>query len=126
MKIRIFALLPLAILGACGGPQGKTSMPDPVRQCALCHTFEKGGGRAAGPNLFGIIGEQAGVRPGFSFSPAMKASGITWSPERLDAFIAAPQELIPGTRMAFAGEKDPARRRAIVDYIQSLSSETQK
>ena len=126
MTMRILALLPLALLGACGGPQGKTAMPEPVRQCALCHTFEKGGARMAGPNLFGIIGEKAGVRQGFAFSPAMKASGIVWSPETLDAFIAAPQKVVPGTRMAFAGERDPARRRAIVDYIQSLSSETKK
>ena len=101
-------------------------MPAPVRQCALCHTFEKGGSRMAGPNLFGIIGEKAGVRPGFAFSPAMKASGVVWSPETLDAFIAAPQKVVPGTRMAFAGERDPARRRAIVDYIQSMTMEASK
>ena len=126
MTSRILALLPLTALGACGGPQGKTAIPAPVRQCALCHTFEKGGARMAGPNLFGIVGEKAGVRQGFAFSPAMKASGIVWSPETLDAFIAAPQKVVPGTRMAFAGERDAAKRRAIVDYIQSMHPETSK
>jgi cytochrome c len=126
VSLRILAVLPLALIGACGGPQGRTAMPDPVRQCALCHTFEKGGARMAGPNLFGIIGEEAGVRPGFAFSPAMKTSGIVWTSETIDAFIAAPQKVVPGTRMAFAGESDPARRRAIVHYIQSLSAETKK
>lgn len=80
----------------------------------------------AGPNLFNIIGEKAGVRPGFPFSPAMKATDIVWTPEAIDAFIAAPQKLVPGTRMAFAGEKDPARRRAIVEYIQSMSAKESK
>jgi cytochrome c len=126
VNLRVPAALPLALIGACGGPQGSTAMPDPVRQCALCHTFEKGGARMAGPNLFGIVGERAGVRPGFAFSPAMKASGIVWTPETIDAFIAAPQKMVPGTRMAFAGESDPARRRAVVDYMRSLSVETKK
>ena len=96
-------------------------MPNAARQCVLCHSFEKGGPRMAGPNLFGIIGEKAGVRPGFSFSPAMKASGIAWTPETIDAFIAAPQKIVPGTRMVFAGESDPVKRQAIVDYIQSFA-----
>jgi cytochrome c len=126
VNLRILALLPLTLMSACGGSQQRTAMPAAARQCALCHTFEKGGARMAGPNLFGIVGEKAGVRPGFAFSPAMKASGIVWTPETIDAFIAEPQKVVPGTRMAFAGESDPARRRAIVDYIQSLSSETKK
>ena len=126
MTIRILTVLLIAVLGGCGGPEVKTAMPAAVRQCALCHSFEKGGERRAGPNLFGIIGEQAGVRPGFSFSPAMKGSGIVWSPATLDAFIAQPHKVIPGTRMAFAGESDPTRRRIIVEYMQSMKPETKR
>ena len=121
-----FALLPLALLGACGGAPDQAAIPNAVRQCMTCHSFGEGGRAAAGPNLFGIIGETAGTRPGFPYSPAMKGSGIVWTPETLDAFIAAPQKLVPGTRMASAGETDPARRRAIIAYIQSLNEETKK
>jgi cytochrome c len=126
VTLRALTLLPLILAGACSGAQEGTLMPNAARQCALCHSFEKGGARMAGPNLFDIIGEKAGVRAGFSFSPAMKASDIVWTPETLDAFIAAPQKVVPGTRMGFAGESDPARRRAIVEYMQSMSAEKSK
>jgi cytochrome c len=121
--MRLIAPWLMALVGACGSASDK-AVPDAVRQCMTCHTFNQGGRNAAGPNLFGIIGEKAGVRPGFIFSPAMKASGIVWGPETLDAFIAAPQQIVPGTRMAMAGERDAARRRAIVQYLQSLTAET--
>jgi len=49
-----------------------------VRQCAICHTVEKGGPNRFGPNLFGILGQKAGTVGGFTYTRAFKAAA-DWS-----------------------------------------------
>jgi cytochrome c len=87
--------------------------------CALCHTAEKGRNNI-GPSLFGVVGRKAGTAPGFSYSKAMTASGITWDADTIDVFITAPQARVPGTKMPYAGLKDAAKRQAIIAYLKSL------
>ncbi len=85
--------------------------------CASCHTLSEGGPVMTGPNLWHIIGEKAGVRPGFKFSDAMVAAGFTWDPARLDTWIADPKAMIPGTKMTFAGLKDAKDRTDVIAYL---------
>ncbi|WOK37917.1 c-type cytochrome [Sphingomonas sp. C3-2] len=121
MKNYLFALsLPL-MLAACGGDDGAKKTADgsdAVARCAACHSFEKDGPKRSGPNLHGILGQPAGTKKGFTYSKAMKDSGITWSAETLDAFIAEPNKAVPGNRMGFPGESDAAKRQAIIAYMQ--------
>ncbi|WP_380875785.1 cytochrome c [Sphingomonas sp. DBB INV C78] len=123
MKPVRFSILALAALplAACGGEK-QAGPADAVAICATCHTFNKGGMKRTGPNLHGIVGATAGSQPGFTYSGAMKDSGITWTPETLDAFIAAPGKLIPGNRMGFAGEPDAAKRKAIIAWLRDEST----
>lgn len=88
--------------------------------CAACHKVDKGAPNTLGPNLWGIGGTKAGDVPGFAFSPAMKNSKIKWTRANLIAFIQEPQKTVPGTRMPFAGLKNPKAAEAIADYILSL------
>lgn len=112
----------LLTLAGCRGEGEVASPADAVSNCVACHTFNEGGAALAGPNLYGILGTSAGMRPGFASSSAMKASGIIWTPETLDAFILGPARIVPGNRMSFFGEIDEARRKAIVAYMQSSAS----
>ena len=50
----------------------------------------------------------------------MKASRLVWTRASLLRFIAAPQSTVPGTRMAYAGQKDPKAAAALADYLLSL------
>lgn len=88
--------------------------------CAVCHKTDKGAPNGIGPNLWGIGNTKAGEVPGFAFSPAMKASKIKWTRDKLIAFIQEPQKTVPGTRMPFAGLKNPTAAAQIADYILSL------
>src|SRR5438046_6859672 len=72
-------------------------------RCAACHTADKGGPNGLGPNLYGVIGRKAGSKKDFSYSAAMRNSGIVWSNQKLDAYIAHPADVVTGNRMAFAG-----------------------
>lgn len=87
--------------------------------CKACHAVEPGR-NGIGPSLAGIWGEKAGAVPGFEFSDAMKASGLTWNQGNLDKYLADPRGTVPGTKMAFGGVKDAAKRQEIIDYIKGL------
>ena len=88
--------------------------------CQTCHTVTKGGGNGIGPNLFGVVGRKAASLPGFYYSPALKASKIVWTNDKLTAWVTNPAKLVPGTRMVFAGIHDPARAADIVAYLDTL------
>jgi cytochrome c len=88
--------------------------------CATCHSVKKGERSGFGPNLYGVAGKRAGAVAGYGFSPAMKKAKVVWDRDTLDRFLAAPQSVVPGTKMAFPGVKDAAKRKAIVDYLLTL------
>ena len=102
-------------------PGANTGSPAPVEfaVCSTCHAVEKDK-NGIGPSLFAIVGTKAGEVPGFNFSPAMKASALTWDDATLDKFIENPYAVVPGTKMPFAGIKEPAKRAKIIEYLKTL------
>jgi cytochrome c len=99
---------------------------DPARgekrfeECATCHTVERGVNNV-GPSLNGVIGRKAGEIADFRYSPAMKKSGLTWTPQTLDTFIADPQKEVPGNRMPFAGMPEAGDRADLIAYLQKAT-----
>lgn len=87
--------------------------------CRSCHSIEKGQ-TIIGPSLVGVYGTKAGDIPGYDFSPALKASGLVWNDATLDKWLTNPVALVPGTRMGYAGQPDPAKRAAIIAYLKTL------
>lgn len=93
-----------------------------AKACAACHTFEKGGANKVGPALWDIVERPHGSHEGFSYSEAMAAKKAEpWTYEALDAFIANPKGAIAGTKMAFGGIKNPAKRADIIAYLSTLA-----
>jgi cytochrome c len=92
-----------------------------AKACTACHNFEKGAGAKIGPPLYGVVDRARASVAGFAYSDAMKSKGGNWSFDELDKFVANPKGDIPGTKMAYAGEKDPQKRADIVDYLNGLS-----
>lgn len=90
------------------------------QRCAICHSNTKGAGAKIGPNLFGVVGRKAGTMPDFSYSAAMKGSGITWTPDKLAAYVEHPQQVVPGNRMAFAGITSKSDAEELVEYLATL------
>jgi len=86
------------------------------RNCAICHSTEPGHNKV-GPSLGGVVGRPAGSVADFSYSTANRTSGIVWTREELDAYLANPQAVVPGTLMAFPGLKAEPDRKALIDYL---------
>jgi cytochrome c len=79
-----------------------------VRQCAICHTIDKGGDHRLGPNLFGVVGRRAGTAPGFKYTNAFRTiATFEWNEGLLGPWIALPAVMVPGTAMGvFPGVSD--------------------
>lgn len=93
--------------------------PHAFAQCMVCHATQPDT-NLIGPTLAGVFGRRAGSNPGFAYSAALKASGLTWDEASLDAFLVAPMTAVPGTRMSYAGLKDPDQRKALIAYLKTL------
>ncbi len=89
-------------------------------QCKSCHVVEPGQNRI-GPSLAGIVGREAGTVEGYSYTEANANSGITWTKEKMFQYLEDPMRVIPGTKMAFAGLKDPQDRADVIAYLESAS-----
>jgi len=85
-------------------------------ECAACHSTERGV-NGVGPSLAGALGRKAGENPEFRYSAALRRSGITWSAEKLNEFIADPQKTIPDNRMPYSGMPDAANRADLLAYL---------
>jgi cytochrome c len=90
------------------------------QDCAACHKLETGINNV-GPSLHGIFTRKAGELPDFRYSPALKRSGIVWTPGTLDAFLTNPQALVPGNRMPYAGMADAGSRADLIAYLSKAS-----
>ena len=88
--------------------------------CAACHKLEAGE-NSVGPSLHGIFTRKAGEIADFRYSPAMKRSGITWTPESLDKFISDPQAMVPANRMPYAGIASAGDRADLIAYLQDAT-----
>jgi cytochrome c len=85
-------------------------------RCSQCHVLS---GIGQGPSLIGVVGRKAAALPGYPYSDALKASGLTWKPTDLDAFLEAPTKLVPGTAMRVV-LSDPGDRRDLIAYLATL------
>lgn len=70
------------------------------KKCKSCHSIVNGDevivkGGKVGPNLYGVIGRQAGTYEGFSYSDSMVAAGeggLVWDEEHIAMFVHNPKE----------------------------------
>ena len=85
--------------------------------CAACHRFRAEEGTLIGPHLQGVFGRPAASIEGFDYSPALRASGLVWTPRSLEAWLANPADFVDGTTMAFTGYRSAEDRRDLIAYL---------
>lgn len=89
-------------------------------RCLACHTLAH---NRVGPRHCGLFGRKAGTVPNYAYSPAMKKYGVTWTEETLDHFIENPLKTVPGTKMGYAGVKDPQERADLIAYLKKTNGD---
>jgi cytochrome c len=92
-------------------------------KCSACHAVGPNAENKAGPILNGIVGQKAGEVPGYSFSDAMKNSGMVLDEATLTTFLKSPRKAIPGTKMTFAGLPKPQDIANVIAYLKTFAAD---
>lgn len=93
------------------------------RACAACHTLTPDGGNRAGPTLHGLFGRRIASVPGYDYSPALRGMDIVWTRETVARlFEIGPAAYTPGTRMPEQTVPDPAKREALMDFLEKATA----
>lgn len=109
------------------------------KQCQACHmVIDADGNKLAGrgkvgPNLFGVIGREAGAIEGFRYSKALVAAGeagIVWDEATLSAFLLDPkgniQELLDDpkarTKMVLKLRADRKNNLSVEEVAASIAT----
>ena len=87
------------------------------KKCAACHSINEGGANKIGPALWGVLGRKVGSLADYKYSKAMAAYEKSWSFEEMNGFLIKPKDWIKGTKMSFAGLKNPKERAAVILYM---------
>ena len=88
-------------------------------QCGICHSVAARN-NMLGPTLFGVVGRKAGTVPDYTYSTANKTSGLTWDEATLERYLQNPKAMVPGTKMTYAGLKDPEKRADLIAYLATV------
>jgi len=68
-------------------------------RCGICHALDE---NKIGPKHRGVVGRKAGSVPGYEYSPGFaKQTDLVWTEKNLDAWIAAPENIVAGQKMGF-------------------------
>ncbi len=92
------------------------------RLCAACHALAPGV-HTTGPSLAGLFERPAGTAAGFNrYSPGLRGAGFEWSDAVLDAWLADPATMIPGTYMDIPGIPYPQDRADLIAFLKRATA----
>ena len=120
-----FMLSPTATLSTelKGDPENGKKLYGANASCSGCHSLVPRRIRV-GPSLAGLFGRKAGSLQSFPiYSTALRAVDIVWNEKTLDVWLTNPKEFVPGTKMGFAGLKDPQERADLIAYLKEATKE---
>lgn len=118
------ALLALTVTASAEGDVDKGEKV--FKKCKACHAVGPDAKNKVGPELNGIVGRKVASIEDFKYSPAMKefAEGDkVWTDEILHTYLTNPKDLVPKTKMAFAGLKKDKDRDDIVAYLAQFNAD---
>jgi len=100
-----------ALAGAGDAVRGKAVFE---KRCTGCHALQ---GDREGPRLAGVFGRKAGAIAGFTYSPGLKKSGLTWNDATLDRWLSDPDLVVRDNNMSFSVPK-AAERRDLIAFLK--------
>jgi cytochrome c len=93
------------------------------KKCKACHAVGEKAKNKVGPALNGIVGAPAAQAEGFKYSKSiveLAEGGLVWDQETLSAFLVKPKDVVPKTKMSFAGLRKEDDVTNIIAYLQTF------
>ncbi len=93
------------------------------KKCKACHAIGEGAKNKVGPVLNGVVGSPAGQAEGYKYSKSMTEAaegGLVWDEETLTVYLAKPKEVVPKTKMSFAGLRKDDDIVNVIAYLQTF------
>jgi cytochrome c len=88
--------------------------------CGDCHSVASRIANRKGPSLYRVFGRRAGTVAGARYSPEMVQSGIMWTAQTLDAYLANPKAVIRTGIMKFRGLPNAGERADLIAYLATV------
>lgn len=112
------ALISVATSAQAAAPDAALGQTTFKQKCSACHSDVKSK-NGVGPSLFGVYGRAAATAPGYTYSKALKAAGLTWTADKLTAWLDKPTAVVPGTKMTFAPPLKPEEKANLIAYLKT-------
>ncbi|MGH8263077.1 MAG: c-type cytochrome [Steroidobacteraceae bacterium] len=123
MRTLFMAAVLVVASAATGWAQDVEKGQNSFKKCLPCHSIGDDAQNKIGPVLNGLDGRKAGTYPDFNYSDANKNSGITWNEANFKEYIKDPKAKIPGTKMIFAGIKNPKEIDDLWAYVSQFDKD---
>jgi cytochrome c len=123
VKTHIIAAALIAASSAHAVAQDVAAGQTVFKQCMICHAVGTSAQNKIGPELNGLDGRRSGSANNYAYSAANKNSGIVWNEATFKQYIANPRAMIPGTKMPFAGLKDPQQINNLWAYLKQFNAD---
>jgi cytochrome c len=90
------------------------------KRCLPCHQIGPDAINKIGPELNGVVGGRAGSIAGYSYSEAIKNSGLIWNEVNLTQFLRSARAMLPGTSMTAAPIQKDADIADLIAYLKTF------
>ncbi|MBX2882372.1 MAG: c-type cytochrome [Granulosicoccus sp.] len=126
MRYLTTAVIPLIALLFCSNSLAADASKGKqiFAQCAGCHAMGVDAKHLVGPQLNGIVDRDVASADGYDYSDAFLGAAeknMVWDEETLDAFLAAPMNYLPGTRMVYLGLPNEQDRADVIAWLAMVN-----
>jgi cytochrome c len=123
MRISIAAAALIAVSAGAAMAQDVEKGEHSFNKCLPCHSIGADAQNKIGPVLNGLDGRHSGSVANFNYSDANKNSGIVWNEATFKQYIVDPKAMVPGTKMIFAGVKNPQEVNDLWAYVSQFDAD---
>lgn len=137
MSFKYASLFALTLLAAPAFAEGDAAKGEKTfKKCKSCHMIKNGDdiifkGGKTGPNLYGVVGRQAGTGEGFKYGKSIVEAGekgLVWDEASIVAFTTDPKSFLKeylddGSAKSKMSYKLKKGAEDVVAYLESVVSE---
>jgi cytochrome c len=118
LVVMLPVLRPRAAVSAAAGDAARGKLVFEKR-CTGCHSLDTD---KEGPHLRHAFGSKAANSAGFTYSAALRGSGIVWDETTLDKWLTNPGVFVAGADMDFR-VRDAGERADVIRYLRETAGQ---